>query len=407
MVGMQSEKTRRQLDFLGEALLALLVGVACGAAGTLFHYSVDIAQEAREKAPWLLYFLPLAGVAIVYLYRAAKLPSAIGTDRVMEAARRGGDMPVRMAPLIFLSTVLTHLFGGSAGREGAALQLGGGIGQGLERLLRVKNTRSTLMTMCGMAALFSALFGTPMTAAFFVLEVMDVGIVRYALLLPAALSSLSAQAVASALGVAPTRFVLVSGLVEPLSLGALSGMALVAAAGAALAVLFCEGMHLSAKLSSKITDERLRAAVGGAAVVAMTLLLGTRDYNGAGMDVIRRAVENGEAAPFAFAIKLLFTAVSLSCGFKGGEIVPSFFVGATLGAAMGGLLGLPAGLCAAVGLISVFCGVTNTPAASLLLSAEMFGAEYLPLFGVAIAVSMALSGHVSLYHSQRFSPYAR
>ncbi|MBE5802812.1 MAG: chloride channel protein [Clostridiales bacterium] len=391
------------LRFVRWSLTGVLIGILCGLAGGLFAIAVEWATHFRGEHGWLLYLLPAGGLVIAGLYRAMRLPLNIGTDQIIETVRTQDKVPILMAPAIFLGTVLTHLLGGSAGREGAALQLGGSIGAAVGGITRPdpKQDVRRICELCGMAALFSALFGTPLTATLFVLEIVEVGKFNTRALLPCMMSAVTASLAAKAIGAPAELFPLAGGLVQTNALTVLqtAGLGVVFALAS---ILFCVVMHTGGKLMRKwLSNDFLRIVIGGAAVIGLTLLTGTRDYNGGGAHVIVEAL-GGHARPEAFALKLLFTAVTLSAGFKGGEIVPSFFVGSTLGCVTAPLLGLPAGLGAGLGLVSVFCGVTNAPLASLLLSIELFGSEYLPLFGVAAAVSFMLSGHFSLYHSQVF-----
>lgn len=380
--------------------LGCAIGAICGAVGSIFSISVTHSTKLRIENEWLLYLLPFGGLAIAGLYRVSKLPLNIGTDKIIESVRTQESVPFLMAPLIFVSTAITHLLGGSAGREGAALQLGGSIAVSLGRAAKLRREDMRIIELCGMAALFSALFGTPFTAAVFVLEVVDVGRLDYRALMPCVISSVTAIEIAQLFGLSPEAFSLPVGL----SIGyfdLLKTMVL-GAVCAVCAILFCRVMHFTGTQFKKlIKNDFLRILLGGCAVVAITLLLGTRDYNGAGMNIVAQTMQ-GKAKPAAFALKMLLTAITLSSGYKGGEIVPSFFIGATLGCVVGGLLGLDPALAAAIGLVSVFCGVTNTPAASIILSVEMFGCAYLMPFGLSIAISFMLSGHCSLYHSQHF-----
>ena len=389
--------------FLRWLVMAALVGAACGVVGAYFAIAVEEATHLRQHNDWLLYLLPVAGLLIAALYRLFRLPLNMGTDEIIKTVRSQGKVSVWMAPAIFLSTVLTHLTGGSSGREGAALQLGGTIGAAIGDLTHpdLKHDNRRIFELCGMAALFSALFGTPLTAAVFVLEIIEVGRFNHRALMPCMTASVTACLVAKWVGAPIEPFGLAAQLVQTNAVSVLQAVG-VGAVCALIASLFCRTMHLSGKYFRKwIPNDFLRIAVGGAAVILLSLLFGTHDYNGGGMHVIFAALE-GHTVPWAFALKILFTAVTLSSGFKGGEIVPSFFIGATLGCAVAPLIGLNAAVGGALGLIGVFCGVTNAPLAAVLLSVELFGAEYLPLFGAAAAVAYMLSGHVSLYHSQQF-----
>ena len=317
------------------------------------------------------------------------------TNAVIESVHFGKNVPVLLVPVILVSTVLTHLGGGSAGREGAALQIGGGFETG--RLLHLGEKDLPLATLCGMSAVFSALFGTPLTATVFSMEVISVGVFYYAGLIPCLTAALVGYLVSLLMGVPPTRFAVAAP--EPDVLMMLAVMVL-AVGCAAVSILFCRGMQKTGKLAARLLpNPYLRAAVGGVLVILLTVLAGSTDYNGAGMEMVERAVA-GEAAPWAWLLKLVFTAVTIGFGFKGGEVVPSFFVGACFGCVLGGLLGLPAGFGAALGLAAVFCGAVNCPIASVFLSIELFGTGDLLYFAMACAISYLLSGYCGLYSSQ-------
>ena len=256
-----------------------------------------------------------------------------------------------------------------------------------------------IATLCGMSAVFSALFGTPLTATIFALEVISVGVFYYSALVPCIVASLAALAISNAFGIAPTQFTFALTAVPKLLLLRVAALAAVCSL---MSILFCVTIHGTERLfASRIPNTWLRIASGGAIVVVLSLLVGTGDYNGAGMDVITRAIEGGQAAPDAFFWKLLFTAVTIGSGFKGGEVVPTFFIGATLGCVLGGLLGIPAGFAAALGLVCVFCGAVNCPIASMVLSIELFGAGQLVYFALACGIAYMLSGYFGLYSSQK------
>lgn len=377
-------------------LSAALIGTVGGAVGSLFHLGVEYATELRTEVPALLYALPLAGVLIVALYRFLRT-QGVGTNAVLDAVHQGRELPILLIPAIFLATLLTHLAGGSAGREGAALQIGGGIGYCTGHALHLGQKDLPLATLCGMSAVFAALFGTPLTAAVFALEVISVGVLYYAGLVPCLMAASVGYLIAELLGVSPTRFTVA---LPPLEVWTMFLVVLLAIGCALVSILFVRGMHLVERCAVKwLKNPYLRAAAGGFVIIGLTLLLG-RDYNGAGMDVIARAMA-GEAVPWAWLVKILFTAVTIGCGFKGGEVVPSFFVGATFGCVAAQALGLPGGFGAAIGLIAVFCGAVNCPIASVLLSIELFGGSGGVLyFAFACAISYVLSGYCGLYSSQ-------
>lgn len=377
--------------------LSVVVGSLCGVVGAVFHLSVHYAAETRGTYPWLLWCLPLVGLAIVGFYKLMGT-EGMGTNDIIDAVHKDKRLPIRLVPSIFLGTMLTHLCGGSAGREGAALQIGGTIGQRVGRLLRLDDQDLRVATLSGMAACFSALFGTPLTAVIFAVMGISIGTMYHTALLPCLMSALAAFGVSLALGVEPTRFTVTSpGIV----VGTFLRVLLLSVLFALVSILFCKFIHGTERWMQRwIPNPWVRVVAGGLAIVALTYLVGTRDYNGAGMEIITAAVERGTAHPAAFLLKLLFTAVTLAAGFKGGEVVPSFFVGATLGCVAAPLLGLPAGFGAALGLVSVFCGVTNSPVASVFLSVELFGSEGIWYFALACGISYMLSGYSGLYSSQ-------
>ena len=399
------DRLKERMAHIGLYVAALLKWMAVGAlvggvggfVGAAFHLGVSYATAVRQAHPWILYLLPLGGVVIAGLYKLCRLEGK-GTNAVIESVHFGKSVPTLLVPLIFVATVITHLLGGSAGREGAALQIGGGIGYRTGTLLRLGEKDLPLATLCGMSGVFAALFGTPLTATVFALEVISVGVLYYAGLLPCLTASLTGYYIATVMGVEPTRFTVAMPALSWPTLGLVTALAV----GCALvSILFCRGLHITERLAERwLKNSFLRAAVGGLIIVLATLALGTTDYNGAGMDVIQRAVEQGQADGWAWFLKLAFTAVTIGCGFKGGEVVPSFFVGATFGCAAGGLLGLPPSFAAAVGLVAVFCGAVNCPIASVILSVELFGAGGMAYFAAACAVSYLLSGYCGLYSSQ-------
>ena len=395
---------RQPAIFVKWLIFACLIGLICGGVGTLFHFAIDAAAELRGEYPWLLWLLPAGGALIVLLYRWCGMEKDRGTNFVLVAVRENEPLRLRTAPLIFAATVITHLVGGSSGREGAALQLGGSISSKIGRWMGLDDKDSRVITMCGMSAAFSALFGTPLAAAVFSMEVVSVGVMYYAAIVPCTIASLVGVGVASSFGVPPTAYALAGvPALSPLSALQCVGMGVLFAL---LSILFCRVMHAAPKLYNRLIPRPvLRAAVGGALVIALTYLVwlwnpGTYDYNGAGAGIIAQAI-GGQARPEAFLLKILFTAVTLGAGFKGGEIVPVFFTGATFGCVAAPFLGLPASFGAALGMTAVFCGVTNCPMTSLFLAYELFGGQDLPLFALSCAVAYMLSGYYGLYSEQK------
>ena len=321
-----------------------LIGGIGGVIGSLFHIGVNYATQMRAAHPWILYLLPVLGLIIVGLYRVTKVEGK-DTNAVIESVHFGKNVPVLLVPVIFISTVLTHLGGGSAGREGAALQIGGGIGFEAGRLLRLGEKDLPLATLCGMSAVFSALFGTPLTAAIFAMEVISVGVFYYAGLIPCLTAALVGYLVSLLMGVPPTRFAVADPGLDPWTMLL---VILLAIGCAVVSILFCRGLQKTGKLAARLLPNPYgRVLVGGALVIVLTLLVGNTNYNGAGMEMVEQAV-SGDVEPWAWLWKLLFTAVTIGFGYKGGEVVPSFFVGACFGCVLGGAMGLPEGFGAAL-----------------------------------------------------------
>lgn len=381
-------------------IFAIISGVIIGAVGTLFYFSLSFVTLVRAEIPWLIYLLPIGGLLIVGAYRLLHDEKDTGTNLILSAIHSGDELPLRMAPLIFISTLITHLFGGSAGREGAALQLGGSIGNGIGTLFHFDEKDKHIMIMCGMSAAFSALFGTPMAAAFFSMEVVSVGIMHYAALVPCVISSLIAHGIAASFDVSPEIFPLRE--IPAFTLASSVKISVLAILCAVVSILFCILLHQSETLYKKFfKNPYIRIFAGGCFVILLTLLVGDQRYNGAGMNMIASYMNNGTVPWEAFLLKMLFTAVTLGAGYKGGEIVPTFFTGAAFGCLFGNLIGFSPALCTAVGMSALFCGVTNCPITSLLISFELFGYEGMPYFLLAIAFSYMLSGYFGLYHSQK------
>lgn len=379
--------------------LASVAGLFCGIIGAGFHLLLNIVGTLQSNYSWLLYLLPVAGLAIVFCYCRCGAVKPLGTNLIIQSIQSDSRIPPSMAPLIFLGTLLTHLCGGSAGREGAALQLGGSLGSLIGKLFKLNENDTKVIIQCGMSAVFSALFGTPVAAAVFSMEVISIGIMHYSAFFPCIVAALIASGISALLGIAPTTFSLA--VIPSATLSVYAKVILLAALCALCSILFILTIHgTSVAYKHFFENQYIRVAVGGLLVIAVTLFIGNRDYNGAGMAVVERAID-GSAVPWAFLLKILLTALTLSAGFKGGEIVPSFFIGATFGCTVGGLLGLEPGFSAAVGLIAVFCGVVNCPITALILSVELFGGAVLPFMAPSCAVAYILSGSFSLYTSQR------
>ena len=383
--------------FIKWGLLGLVIGALGGLLGAGFHHALHGVTHLRSEHTWLILLLPLGGLLSVGIYRLLRLQSNRGTNEIIDAVLEGQSVKPQIAPAIFLSTSITHLLGGSAGREGAALQLGGSTASILAKLLRLKQNDRKILIMSGMSAVFAGLFGTPLTATLFCMEFESVGTIFSPALLPCYLAAFTAAKVSGALGVhAETAEVALAALTWGNVWKYVVLAVLLALLGIAMCWLFHKAEHV---FHHVLKNPWLRIALGGGLVVGLTLLVGDHRYNGAGMDMALGAVA-GQANWYDFALKMLFTAITLAAGFKGGEIVPTFCVGATFGCVVGGLLGLEPGVAAALGLVGLFCCATNSPFASIVLSIEMFGAENIHLFALMCVICFVLSGHSGLYSSQ-------
>lgn len=388
-------------------LISVITGLFIGAAGAVFHILLGTVQNIRTENSLLICFLPIAGLPIVWLYNVSGMEGDKGTNGIILGARGEEKISLKTAPLIVIATLLTHLFGGSAGREGAALQLGGSLASPFARAFKLSADDCSMLIMCGMAAGFSALFGTPGAAAVFAIEVTVIGLTRYSAIVPCVISAVTAAFTARLFGVSPTAFAVAAVPEFDGSSGVILLQALVMGIGGALvSVLFCFVIESAGEIYGKIIPNKyMRIFVGGVIVASLSWLIylftGTFDYNGAGGEIIAAALA-GESRPEAFLLKLLLTALTLGAGFKGGEIVPTLFVGSTFGCVFGGLIGLPPAFGAALGLAAVFCGVTNCPFASLLLAIELFGSGGLPYYVLVIGMSYMLSGYRGLYSAQKF-----
>ncbi len=380
------------------AVLGLTMGLIGGLMGALFHHTLHFVTHVRQENGWLILLLPVAGLLTVGLYRITGLRANRGTNEIIDAVLDGHPIKPQVAPVIFGATAITHLFGGSAGREGAALQLGGSTASLLGKLLRLNDEDRKVMVMCGMSAVFAGLFGTPLTAALFCMEFESVGTLFSPALLPCYLAAFTASKVSGLFGVHVEGLLLET--VAAITMGNVWKFAILAVAISFLGIAMCHFWHKAEHLAAHhIKNPWLRIALGGGLILAMTWIVGDQRFNGAGMDMALAAVE-GRADWYSFAVKMLFTAVTLAAGFKGGEIVPTFCIGATFGCVLGGLLGLDAGLCGALGLVGLFCCATNSPFASIVLSVEMFGGQNIHLFALICAICFVLSGHTGLYSSQ-------
>ena len=379
-------------------ILSVIMGTVGGLLGTLFHHALHFVTHVRSEHSWLIYLLPVGGLLTALIYRHPGMRGNKGTNEIIEAALKGNSVSPLLAPSIFCATAITHLFGGSAGREGAALQLGGSAASFLAKRYHLKESNRKILVTAGMSSVFAGLFGTPLTATLFCMEFAAVGTIFSPALLPCFLSAFTASRISLALGVHAETYMLTQAFTMTLgtSWRYLILAVLVSLLGIAMCTVFHKAEHLAAH---HLPNPFVRILLGGAVITALTLLVGDHRFNGAGMDMALNAVA-GDADWYSFAMKMLFTAVTLAAGFKGGEIVPTFCIGATFGCVLGGLLGLDPGMSAALGLIGLFCCATNSPLASIMLSVEMFGGLNVHLFAFVCVICFVLSGNYGLYASQ-------
>ena len=384
--------------FLQWTILGVLLGVLGGLIGAGFHHALHFVTHLRAENNWLIFLLPLGGLLSVSIYKLFRLQNNRGTNEIIDAVLDGESLNPMIAPTIFLASGITHLFGGSAGREGAALQLGGSTASLLANAFKLSKDDRTVLIMSGMSAVFAGLFGTPLTAALFCMEFESVGTIFSPALLPCYLSAFTASRVSAALGVHAEGLLLDT--VAVLTVGNVWKYVVLAVALSVLGIAMCAVFHRAEHLAHHhLPNPWVRIAVGGALITVLTLTVGDHRFNGAGMDMALAAVE-GHTDWYSFLLKLLFTAITLAAGFKGGEIVPTFCIGATFGCVLGGVLGLEPGICGALGLVGLFCCATNSPLASIVLSIEMFSGTNIHLFALVCVICYVLSGHSGLYASQ-------
>lgn len=393
------------------AAIALPVGSVCA----LFLWALQRATAARFSYPWLLYGLPVCGALIGWAYHRWGRSVEGGNNLIVECIHdAGARVPRRMTPMILLSTVATHLFGGSAGREGTAVQMGGSLASVVARALRLSPADSKVALTAGIAAGFGAVFGTPLAGAVFAMEVLVVGAVRYEALVPCLLASILSDGVCRAWGIHHTVYIVAPLSVSDMGPGGLGiGLCVKAAVAGMLfglvGLLFSEGLHgLSSTWKRLVPSPWLRPVTGGVAVIVMVWLTGTRDFLGLGVSspdaaatTIVSSFHAGGAGAWSWAGKLSFTLTTLASGFKGGEVTPLFFIGSTLGNALSRILSAPTDLFAALGFLAVFAGAANTPLACTVMGVELFGGSGVIFYAVACFAAYLFSGHSGIYLSQR------
>lgn len=392
------------------SFFSLLIAALTGTVVAFFLWSLDIVTTTRWQDGWLLFLLPLAGLAIHFLYQLAGKNAEGGNNLVIDEIHEpGGGVPARMTPLILVTTLITHLFGGSAGREGTAVQMGGSIAAFVAKIFKISSRDVPLLLTAGVAGGFGAVFGTPVTGAVFALEVITIGRINHDALLPALLASIAANLVCAAWGVHHTLYSVAS-LVDMNMTDQARLFAQCAVAGICFGLaarLFSVSMHSWKEWLSALPIPRwLIPVAGGCLIIVLTYLLGTRDYLGLGVTnpqgvSIVSSFQAGGAGWLSWFWKLLFTVITLGCGFKGGEVTPLFFIGTALGNTIATITGAPVDLMAALGFIAIFAGATNTPIACTIMGVELFGGAHALHYAIACFLSYLVSGPKGIYRAQR------
>jgi len=399
-------------------LLTIPLGLLVGSACAVFLWSLERATALRFEYPWLLWLLPVAGAAIGWMYLTLGTSVEAGNNLIVDEIHRpGGGVPLRMAPLVLIGTVVTHLFGGSAGREGTAVQMGGSIASGLVKYLPwLDRADGPTMLMAGIAAGFGGVFGTPVAGMIFAMEVLVVGRMDYRAILPCLCAAVISDRTCIAWGIGHTHYHLSSILPEGITwqASAFDGRLMLCAVGGGIlfglaSLLFAELTHgVNWLFKHLVPWPIVRPVLGGCAVIGLVYLAGTRDYLGLGVTspepeavTIVSSFQAGGAHSWSWLWKIIFTAVTLGSGFKGGEVTPLFYIGAALGNTLAMLTGAPVDLLAAMGFVSVFAGATNTPLACTMMAVELFGGEFAVYFAVSCVMAYLFSGHSGIYLSQR------
>ena len=401
-------------------LLTIPVAIAIGAVVALFLWLLNWAIHFRFAHTWLLYFLPVAGVVIHFVYELYGKSSEKGNNLIMDEIHEpGGGVPKRMAPLVLGATVFTHLFGGSAGREGTAVQIGGSIADFFGRLFGLNEQDSRTVLMAGVAAGFGAVFGTPLAGTIFAIEVLAIGRLQYDAIIPCLIASIFADQTVAAIGIHHTAYHIEPFAMQPgfvLSSIHFDYLLLVKIILSSVlfgltSYLFAEMAHGVKNISQRLIKVKwLIPVAGGLIIIGLTAILGRQDYLSLGVDVqfadsvtIPSAFHQGGSDTWSWLWKTIYTTITLGTGFKGGEVTPLFYIGATLGNTLSQLLNAPVSLFAALGFVAVFAGATNTPLACTFMGIELFGGQYALYFAIACFTAYFFSGHSGIYSSQRIA----
>ena len=388
------------LPYVGKwCLIATLVAALAGSASALFLVSLDHATGWREQHAWIIWLLPLAGFIVGWIYLHAGRSVEAGNNLLIDEIHDPRNVvPLRLAPLIFMGTVVSHLFGASVGREGTAVQMGGGLADQLTHVFRLRREDRSILLMAGISAGFASVFGTPLAGAIFGLEVLVVGRMRYDAILPCMVSAIVADLVTRAWGVHHTHYAI--GALPAVNVWPLLAVIVAGAVFGIAGRMFATATHgLTALVKQHIAYAPLRPVLGGVVVAVAVWALGSQRYIGLGIPVMLEAFQH-PLPVWDWAGKFMFTVASLGTGFKGGEVTPLFYIGATLGNALAPLLQLPFSMLAGIGFVAVFAGAANTPLASTVMAIELFGPEVGPFAALACVVAYLFSGHTGIYKAQ-------
>ncbi len=388
------------ISFLKWIVISTIVGSLTGSVAAFFLKSLEIAATLRNDSPWLLFLLPFGGAFVSFLYSKYGKNSSKGNNLIIDKINTSEDnIPLRMAPLVFLGTFITHLFGGSAGREGTGVQIGSSLAEGVGRLLKLDKIDTKIILMCGISSGFGSVFGTPLAGTIFGLEVAALGTMNYTGLIPCFISAFVGNLITEVLGINHSHYKILQ--IPDITSSAVFKVILAAILFGLISKVFSELTHkLKEVFSSSFKNASIKSFVGGIIIIAFTYIIGTRDYLGLSLPLINDSF-TGHVSIFAFLSKIIFTSFTLGTGFQGGEVTPLFVIGSTFGNALSNMLNISPSFLAALGLIGVFAGATNSPITSFVLGLEMFGASGMEYMFMTCAISYLFSGHSGIYTSQK------